>query len=415
MQPVGAEWILHEGRHVYDGYFKLKEQASAVTSLTPTSDHLHLYAKDKSGTTELFYKNSAGTERDLSLIPTVGTTVITGATTGSIFFAGASSVLQQDNANLFWDDTNNRLAIGVGVASITPIGRLEVNDSATGSPRGITSAQHTGDANGACLFLRKSRGTRASPVLINSADELGKLTWQGYGTSFVDAAEIKAIAGAAFSATVATSRLTFSTTPASSVTLTERMRLMEDGDLVIGHTSAPSSTLAGRGLHLARGTGTTELVLYNQQAGGGLQGGMRFMKTRGTLSAPTATQATDGAFWALGGYKATAYAFSPALMSMVAGSNWSDTSTEAFIEFWTTPASSTTPVPRIRILPTGQLRLAELDTNPGTADLAADAALAVYTKADKLVFAYNNGGTVTYITLDLDGSDVTWAHGTSAP
>lgn len=63
----------------------------------------------------------------------------------------------------------------------------------------------------------------------------------------------------------------------------------------------------------------------------------------------------------------------------------------------------------------GHLVLAELAANPGTSDLAADAAIAVYTKADKLVFAYNNGGTVTYITLDLDGSDTTWAHSTSAP
>lgn len=37
---------------------------------------------------------------------------ITSATEGSILFAGALGVLQQDNANLFWDNTNNRLGIG---------------------------------------------------------------------------------------------------------------------------------------------------------------------------------------------------------------------------------------------------------------------------------------------------------------
>lgn len=64
---------------------------------------------------------------------------------------------------------------------------------------------------------------------------------------------------------------------------------------------------------------------------------------------------------------------------------------------------------------TGHLVLAEQTTNPTTSELAADAAVSVYTKADKLVFAYNNGGTMTYITLDLDGSDTTWSHNTSAP
>jgi len=33
-------------------------------------------------------------------------------TTGSVVFGGISNQLQQDNANLFWDDTNNRLGIG---------------------------------------------------------------------------------------------------------------------------------------------------------------------------------------------------------------------------------------------------------------------------------------------------------------
>lgn len=57
----------------------------------------------------------------------------------------------------------------------------------------------------------------------------------------------------------------------------------------------------------------------------------------------------------------------------------------------------------------------EQDANPTTSELDANDAFAVYTKANKLVFAYNNAGTMTYVTLDLDGSDTTWSHGTSAP
>jgi hypothetical protein len=40
---------------------------------------------------------------------------ITSATAGSVLFAGTSGVLQQDNANFFWDDTNNRLGIGTAL------------------------------------------------------------------------------------------------------------------------------------------------------------------------------------------------------------------------------------------------------------------------------------------------------------
>lgn len=41
-----------------------------------------------------------------------GTGTSTTFTAGSVVFAGASGVYSQDNANLFWDDTNNRLGLG---------------------------------------------------------------------------------------------------------------------------------------------------------------------------------------------------------------------------------------------------------------------------------------------------------------
>jgi len=43
-------------------------------------------------------------------------------TAGSVLFAGASNVVSQDNANLFWNDTNNRLGIGTA----TPAQALDV-------------------------------------------------------------------------------------------------------------------------------------------------------------------------------------------------------------------------------------------------------------------------------------------------
>jgi hypothetical protein len=43
-------------------------------------------------------------------------------TAGSVVFAGTSGTYTQDNANFFWDDTNNRLGIG----TTSPVGRLTV-------------------------------------------------------------------------------------------------------------------------------------------------------------------------------------------------------------------------------------------------------------------------------------------------
>lgn len=57
-------------------------------------------------------------------------------TAGSVLFAGVGGLVSQDNANLFWDDSNNRLGIGTNgpaatidivssIATITSIGRLQ--------------------------------------------------------------------------------------------------------------------------------------------------------------------------------------------------------------------------------------------------------------------------------------------------
>lgn len=50
-------------------------------------------------------------------------TIITNATPGSVFFAGADGALAQDNANLFFDNANNRLGIG----KTNPLASLEVS------------------------------------------------------------------------------------------------------------------------------------------------------------------------------------------------------------------------------------------------------------------------------------------------
>jgi len=76
-----------------------------------------------------------------------GTGTATAFTAGSVVFAGASGVYAQDNANLFWDDTNNRLGIGTA----TPVDLLQIyRSSGTGITSGIslsTAAGGVGDGS----------------------------------------------------------------------------------------------------------------------------------------------------------------------------------------------------------------------------------------------------------------------------
>lgn len=73
-------------------------------------------------------------------------------TQGSVVFAGASGVLAQDNANFFWDDTNNRL----GILTASPQTRLQVG-GAVGASGNVGSAGHfVQAADGIGLIVARS-------------------------------------------------------------------------------------------------------------------------------------------------------------------------------------------------------------------------------------------------------------------
>lgn len=100
------------GNLVTSGAFATTLTVTGVTNVTlPTTGTLATLA----GAETLSNKTVSG--GTLS-----GTTTLTGMTTGSVLFAGAASALSQDNANLFWDDSTNRL----GVGTATPGNTLEV-------------------------------------------------------------------------------------------------------------------------------------------------------------------------------------------------------------------------------------------------------------------------------------------------
>ena len=90
---------------------------------------------------------------------------ITSATAGSILFAGAAGVLAQDNANFFWDDTNNRLGIG----TTNPAAMLSLYGASNalrlsydGSNYNTISTTSTGE------FLVSSSNTSESQILVGS-------------------------------------------------------------------------------------------------------------------------------------------------------------------------------------------------------------------------------------------------------
>jgi hypothetical protein len=70
---------------------------------------------------------------------------------------------------------------------------------------------------------------------------------------------------------------------------------------------------------------------------------------------------------------------------------------------------------RARVDHAGHFILTELGVDPSTSVLSSLGQMAVYMKNNKFVIGYNNGGTITYISIPMDGSTTTWTHSTTAP
>ena len=204
-----------------------------------------------------------------------GTGTSTAFTAGSVVFAGGSGVYTQDNANLFWDDSNNRLGIG----TTTPVSTLQIY-AATASQLTVSGDAGTAvvayrsstDATGSSLALRKARGTTASQTAVASGDQLGILTFQGYGgTNVRNLSTIQGFVSTYTSDTDISSILTFATSGTGGAFNAERMRIDSSGNVGIG-TSSPASRLtvksasSGDGIFIDRSgaSAVTKLQFRNE-------------------------------------------------------------------------------------------------------------------------------------------------------
>src|SRR3990167_3989719 len=88
---------------------------------------------------DLFIPNYSGVQK-------VGLKGNTGFTAGSVLFVDSDTQIAQDNANLFWDDSNNRLGIG----TTAPAVKLDVQ--ATGATDVWIGASQTGTGTAGFLF-----------------------------------------------------------------------------------------------------------------------------------------------------------------------------------------------------------------------------------------------------------------------
>ena len=205
-----------------------------------------------------------------------GTGTGTAFTAGSVVFAGASGVYAQDNANLFWDDTNNRLGVGtaapataldvVGIVTITKnqdagSGVSIINTSAGSNAAVSVTLQGEAFKTGAFRITPSAAaGIRSDTVSLESGSTSGSLLLMTQSLNHiifaVNSVEVARILNDEIRITSSAFIFTGSNTAAGSFTLratssgtdgaiifqtdptTERERILATGDHLFGRTTS---------------------------------------------------------------------------------------------------------------------------------------------------------------------------------
>ena len=84
------------------------------------------------------------------------------------------------------------------------------------------------------MAFDKARGIRVSQLAVDAQDYLGRIWFRGYGNSdYQEGAGIEGVAAEDFTDSSSPGYLVFSTTPSGSTTLLERVRIDENGNIII--------------------------------------------------------------------------------------------------------------------------------------------------------------------------------------
>ncbi len=136
----------------YQGRLFVSTDTAAIYEDTGTAWTLIANVSSGAGTLEQVTTNGNTTTKGISISAgglSTNSLTDTALTSGSVTFAGAGGLISEDNANLFWDDTNNRL----GINTNTPGNSLDVH---TGGTTPILALNNTAGSQSAISFLNTS-------------------------------------------------------------------------------------------------------------------------------------------------------------------------------------------------------------------------------------------------------------------
>jgi hypothetical protein len=274
-----SEWEVGIGTYTSSGTTLSRDtilassnSGSAVNLSAGTKNVFVTYPADKSVYEDA--SNNVTLPADLSVN---GNTTLGDASGDSVTFNAATvstpNGLNFDSNTFVIDATNNR----VGVGTATPFTLMQVYSSTDaavisldgeGQNSNLRVTRYSNDTTAPLNSLRKSRGTLLSPTAVASGDVMGSYNFNAYGGSnFRILSQINGTVDTYVSDTNISSFLTFTTTPAGSVTPQERVRITSAGNVGIG-ISSPGVALDVLGTIEAQVALTNDTIAIAGRAGG---------------------------------------------------------------------------------------------------------------------------------------------------
>ena len=183
---------------------------------------------------------------------------ITQTGTGNSFVVEDTS---SDSTPFVIDATGNVIVGNTALVNISGLAsaQLQIQGTTLGAA-GLSRYSNNDTSSGGWESL-KSRGTLATPLIVNSGDELGVLRFAGYdGTNYLQGATITSTVDATPGTNDMPSRLVFSTTADGASSPTEKVRIDKDGLVSITSTKALKLPV---GTTLEQPTGVAGYLRFN--------------------------------------------------------------------------------------------------------------------------------------------------------
>jgi hypothetical protein len=188
-------------------------------------------------------------------------------------------------------------SLGIGgnvtgvIAGVSVDSKFCVKQEGTDPVAGFVKAENTTAGSGSVTFACRSRGTLASPTVVQSGDALWNMYVAGHdGTDLALAAEIAVEVDGTPGSNDMPGRIVFKTTPDGQQAPVERMRIDSDGNLLVGKTVNDNASFGigmrpeGRINLAAAGTGSFTHVGFYRNGSGTAVGTITTTSTATTYS-----------------------------------------------------------------------------------------------------------------------------------